>query len=170
MRPKLWVGVNLARLWAARAERDKAFELLEPIFNRFSEGFQTRDLVAAANLLQRFSLMQAIVSGSGNGNRVTYSTDRERLEVVLRTRRSVSRPPCRTSGACSPGQHCGRTRPWAPPTPSTRTFTPCAATRGQIDTGAAFRRLLKNSEIREGHVEGGERMQDPYSSVASRRW
>jgi predicted ATPase len=53
MRPKLWVGVNLARLWAARAERDKAFELLEPIFNRFSEGFQTRDLVAAANLLQR---------------------------------------------------------------------------------------------------------------------
>jgi hypothetical protein len=46
-------GISLARLWADRAQRDKALELLDPIFNRFSEGFQTRDLVAAANLLQQ---------------------------------------------------------------------------------------------------------------------
>lgn len=46
-------GISLARLWADRAERDKALELLDPIFDRFSEGFQTRDLVAAANLLQQ---------------------------------------------------------------------------------------------------------------------
>jgi predicted ATPase len=46
-------GISLARLWADRSHRDEALELLEPIFNRFSEGFQTRDLVAAAKLLRR---------------------------------------------------------------------------------------------------------------------
>jgi hypothetical protein len=46
-------GISLARLWADRAQRNKALELLDPIFDRFSEGFQTRDLVAAANLLQQ---------------------------------------------------------------------------------------------------------------------
>jgi predicted ATPase len=50
---ELRVGISLARLWADRAEQDKAFRLLDPIFGRFSEGFQTRDLVAAANLLQQ---------------------------------------------------------------------------------------------------------------------
>ena len=49
---ELRTGITLARLWADRVQRDKAFELLEPIFNQFSEGFQTRDLVAAAHLLQ----------------------------------------------------------------------------------------------------------------------
>jgi hypothetical protein len=49
---ELRVGISLARLRADRAQRDKALELLDPIFSRFSEGFQTRDLVAAANLLQ----------------------------------------------------------------------------------------------------------------------
>jgi predicted ATPase len=49
---ELRAGISLARLWADRAQRDKALELLDPIFNRFSEGFQTRDLVAAAQLLR----------------------------------------------------------------------------------------------------------------------
>ena len=50
---ELRTGISLARLWAGRAQRDKALELLDPIFDRFSEGFQTRDLVAAANFLQQ---------------------------------------------------------------------------------------------------------------------
>jgi predicted ATPase/DNA-binding winged helix-turn-helix (wHTH) protein len=50
---ELRAGMSLARLWADRAQRDKALELLDPIFKRFSEGFQTRDLIAAANLLQQ---------------------------------------------------------------------------------------------------------------------
>jgi len=50
---ELRTSISLARLWADRAQRDKALELLDPIFNRFSEGFQTRDLVAADNLLQQ---------------------------------------------------------------------------------------------------------------------
>ena len=46
-------GISLARLWADRGEADRALELLEPIFSHFSEGFQTRDLVAAAELLAK---------------------------------------------------------------------------------------------------------------------
>ncbi|ASY66187.1 Histidine ammonia-lyase (plasmid) [Sinorhizobium sojae CCBAU 05684] len=34
--------------------------------------------------------------------------------------------------------------------------------RGQIDTAAALRRLLDGSAIRQSHVEGDERVQDPY--------
>jgi histidine ammonia-lyase len=34
--------------------------------------------------------------------------------------------------------------------------------RGQIDTAAALRSLLKGSEIRDSHLEGDERVQDPY--------
>ncbi|MGE7371139.1 histidine ammonia-lyase [Neorhizobium sp. NPDC001467] len=34
--------------------------------------------------------------------------------------------------------------------------------KGQIDTAAALRALLANSVIRESHIEGDERVQDPY--------
>ncbi|SIQ87624.1 histidine ammonia-lyase [Rhizobium sp. RU20A] len=34
--------------------------------------------------------------------------------------------------------------------------------RGQIDTAAALRRLLEGSVIRESHLQGDERVQDPY--------
>lgn len=34
--------------------------------------------------------------------------------------------------------------------------------KGQIDTAAALRALLKGSEIRDSHLEGDERVQDPY--------
>jgi histidine ammonia-lyase len=34
--------------------------------------------------------------------------------------------------------------------------------KGQIDAGAALRQLLNGSEIRESHIEGDERVQDPY--------
>jgi len=34
--------------------------------------------------------------------------------------------------------------------------------RGQIDTAAALRALLAGSEIRDSHLEGDERVQDPY--------
>jgi hypothetical protein len=46
-------GISLARLCADRGEADRALELLEPIFSRFSEGFQTLDLMAAAKLLAK---------------------------------------------------------------------------------------------------------------------
>jgi predicted ATPase/DNA-binding winged helix-turn-helix (wHTH) protein len=45
-------GIGLARLWADQGELSRAPALLDPIFSRFSEGFQTRDLLAAAKLLE----------------------------------------------------------------------------------------------------------------------
>jgi hypothetical protein len=50
---ELRAGISLARLWADRTQQEKSLGLLEPIFNKFSEGFQCRDLVAAATLLQQ---------------------------------------------------------------------------------------------------------------------
>jgi predicted ATPase/DNA-binding winged helix-turn-helix (wHTH) protein len=44
-------GMSLARFWADQGLVDKAQELLSPIYNRFTEGFETRDLVTAAKLL-----------------------------------------------------------------------------------------------------------------------
>jgi predicted ATPase/DNA-binding winged helix-turn-helix (wHTH) protein len=55
---ELRAGISLARLWADRAREDTALEILEPIFNQFSEGFQTRDLVTASSLLQQFRSRQ----------------------------------------------------------------------------------------------------------------
>jgi hypothetical protein len=49
---ELRTGISLATLWAERAQRYKALKLLDPIFTGFSEGFQTRDLIAAPHLLQ----------------------------------------------------------------------------------------------------------------------
>jgi predicted ATPase len=45
-------SISLARLWSAQGERKTAFELLGPTFHRFSEGFQTHDLLEAASLLE----------------------------------------------------------------------------------------------------------------------
>ena len=44
-------GMSLARIWAENGQVDEALGLLAPIHSRFTEGFQTSDLVAAANLL-----------------------------------------------------------------------------------------------------------------------
>jgi predicted ATPase len=49
---ELRCGTSLARLWAGRGEVGKARDCLEPIFNRFSEGFDTRDLQVATKLLE----------------------------------------------------------------------------------------------------------------------
>jgi len=48
---ELRAGISLARVWAGRGATSQALELLGPIFGRFSEGFNTRDLLAAAALL-----------------------------------------------------------------------------------------------------------------------
>ena len=48
---ELRTGMSLARLWAASGASDNALNLLSSIYSRFSEGFQTLDLVSAARLL-----------------------------------------------------------------------------------------------------------------------
>ena len=60
------------------------------------------------------------------------------------------------TGALSTDAAMGSSAPFHPDIHSLRGH------RGQIDAGAALRRLLEGSEIRSSHVEGDERVQDPY--------
>jgi predicted ATPase len=49
--PELRAATSLARLWAERGERQKAHDLLAPVYDWFTEGFDTADLRDAKALL-----------------------------------------------------------------------------------------------------------------------
>jgi hypothetical protein len=49
--PGLRAARDRARLWAERGERQRALDLLAPVYDWFTEGFDTPDLVAARTLL-----------------------------------------------------------------------------------------------------------------------
>ena len=55
---QLRASVALARLWAARGERQKASEMLSPIYDWFTEGLDTLDLQQAATLLGELRTLQ----------------------------------------------------------------------------------------------------------------
>jgi predicted ATPase len=48
---ELRTSVSLARLWQSQGKRQDAYELLAPVYNWFTEGFDTKDLQAAKSLL-----------------------------------------------------------------------------------------------------------------------
>lgn len=48
---RLRAANDLAKLWRVRWRADDARKMLLPIYNEFTEGFATRDLVVAADLL-----------------------------------------------------------------------------------------------------------------------
>jgi predicted ATPase len=48
---ELRAAISLARLWQQQGKRAKAYGLLEPVYNWFTEGFDTPDLQAAKALL-----------------------------------------------------------------------------------------------------------------------
>ena len=50
--PELRATTSLARLWAERGERQKAHDLLAPLYDWFTEGFDTPDLKNAKALLE----------------------------------------------------------------------------------------------------------------------
>jgi predicted ATPase len=52
---ELRAATSLARLWAERGERQKARDLLAPIYGWFTEGFDTADLQDAQTLLEALS-------------------------------------------------------------------------------------------------------------------
>ncbi|MHB0772682.1 ATP-binding protein [Bradyrhizobium sp. 5.13L] len=59
----LRISTDLAAHWIATGRRPRAVRLLAPIYDEFTEGFETPDLVAASRLLQR---MQPTASGCGH--------------------------------------------------------------------------------------------------------
>jgi predicted ATPase len=49
---ELRAAISLARLWGDQGKRDQALELLAPVYGWFTEGFDTRDLKEAKELLE----------------------------------------------------------------------------------------------------------------------
>jgi predicted ATPase len=49
---ELRATVSLARLWQSQGGRQEAYDLLAPVYGRFTGGFDTADLKDAATLLQ----------------------------------------------------------------------------------------------------------------------
>ncbi len=54
---ELRAAVPLARLWARQGRSSEARSLLQGIYQQFTEGFETRDLVAARLLLEDLGAM-----------------------------------------------------------------------------------------------------------------
>jgi predicted ATPase len=52
---ELRAAMSLARLWRDQGKRDKARELLAPVYGWFTEGFDTRDLKEAKALLEQLA-------------------------------------------------------------------------------------------------------------------
>lgn len=50
---ELRIATDLAAHWIAAGRRPKAIRLLTPVYQEFTEGFETRDLLAASHLLER---------------------------------------------------------------------------------------------------------------------
>jgi predicted ATPase len=46
---------SLSRLLASQGKKDEAIELLNPIYNWFTEGFETRDFQSASSFLETLS-------------------------------------------------------------------------------------------------------------------
>jgi len=53
---ELRAATSLARMWQDRGLCRQARELLAPVYNRFTEGFETADLITAKNLLDQFDI------------------------------------------------------------------------------------------------------------------
>ncbi len=52
---ELRAAMSLARLWQSQDKRQDAYDLLAPVYNWFTEGFDTTDLQEAKTLLQELA-------------------------------------------------------------------------------------------------------------------
>jgi predicted ATPase len=57
---ELRAAMSMARLWAEQEKRDRARELLAPVYGWFTEGFDTLDLKQAKALLDELTLIREI--------------------------------------------------------------------------------------------------------------
>ncbi len=52
---ELRTSTSLARLWQSQGKRKDAYELLAPVYDWFTEGFDTKDLLEAKSLLDELA-------------------------------------------------------------------------------------------------------------------
>jgi tetratricopeptide (TPR) repeat protein len=77
-RAKLWelrAAMSLARLWQRQGRKDEARELLAPVYDWFTEGFDTRDLKEAKALLDDLAWTY---SGMGRYHKQQGNTEQAR--------------------------------------------------------------------------------------------
>jgi predicted ATPase len=58
---KMWelrTSISLARLWQSQGKRQDAYDLLAPVYDWFTEGFDTKDLQEAKALLAELGELQ----------------------------------------------------------------------------------------------------------------
>jgi predicted ATPase len=58
---KLKAAISLARMWIEFDRGHEAREMLQSVYRRFVEGFQTRDLVIARELLDETGSVEALL-------------------------------------------------------------------------------------------------------------
>ena len=68
---ELRAGLELARIWTGRGEVQRAHDLINPLYSRFSEGLTTPDLILARRILEQTS-----VRARQTGRRVAKSSGR----------------------------------------------------------------------------------------------
>jgi len=51
----LWAAASLAHLWQSQSKRQEAHDLLAPVYNWFTEGFDAADLQDAKGLLDELN-------------------------------------------------------------------------------------------------------------------
>ena len=70
---ELRASVARARLCADHGERQKAFDMLSPIYGWFAQGFETPDLLQARTLLDELRLISMMVLGRQSCSQATFA-------------------------------------------------------------------------------------------------
>jgi len=122
----------------------------------YGEAFLGGEKLPAESALDRAGLSPIALSAKEglaliNGTQVSTALA---LAGLFRAHRALQ--ASLVTGAMSVDAAMGSTVPFHPEIHALRGH------RGQVDVGHALRRLLDGSEIRNSHVEGDERVQDPY--------
>ncbi len=120
------------------------------------EAFYKGERLDGATALQRAGLAPVVLAAKEglaliNG---TQTSTALALAGLFRAHRAAR--AALVTGALSTDAAMGSSAPFHPDIHTLRGH------KGQIDAGAALRNLLAGSSIRESHVEGDERVQDPY--------
>jgi predicted ATPase len=61
---ELRTSTSLARLWQSQGKRQDAYELLSPVYNWFTEGFDTKDLLDAKALLAELAAPSSVANSA----------------------------------------------------------------------------------------------------------
>jgi len=120
------------------------------------EAFFAGERMASADALAKAGLTPVVLAAKEglaliNG---TQTSTALALAGLLRAHRAAQ--TALVTGALSTDAAMGSSAPFHPDIHTLRGH------KGQMDAGAALRQLLTGSEIRESHIEGDERVQDPY--------